>query len=67
MTEEFGCVEDFKLVDMRLTISTVAVVFAVVALAYDYLNPFPASKIVLGVCAVRYPCNINVNLVYSSV
>ena len=55
MKEEFGCVEDFKLVDVRLIISILAVAFAATALAYDYLIPFPASKIVLAVCAIRYP------------
>ena len=56
MTEEYGYVEDFKLVNLRLAISTIAVTFAATALIYDYLSPFPASKIVLATCAIRYPC-----------
>lgn len=59
MKEEFGYVEDFRLVDVRLFISTVGVAFALFALAYDYIFPFPASKLILAVCAIRYPQSLN--------
>ena len=58
LTEELGCVEDFGLIDKRLGICTVGVLFAATALLYDYFVPFPASKMVMAACAVRYPLYI---------
>ena len=55
MADEFRCVEDFGLVNWRLLLCTVACVFSVFALVYDYLNPFPQSRTVLAMCAIRYP------------
>jgi len=52
--QEFGCVEDFKLVDRRLAICTTACLFSLLALVYDYLYPFPASRYVLATCAISY-------------
>ena len=53
--KEFGCVEDFTIVDCRLFLCTLACSFSLIALAYDYLYPFPASCYVLATCAIRYP------------
>ena len=44
--------ENFKLIDTRLVISTSAVLFALLALAWDFFYPFPASRPVLLLCAV---------------
>jgi len=51
-------VEDFKLVDRRLAICTTACSFSLLALVYDYLYPFPASRYVLATCAIRYPASM---------
>lgn len=53
--EEFQFVENFSIMDQRLVICTVACSFSGFALAYDYLYPFPASRMVLAVCAISYP------------
>ena len=57
MKEGYGYVEDHKLVDTRLFICTLACSFSLFALGYDYVFPFPASRIVLASCAIRYPNN----------
>jgi signal peptidase complex subunit 2 len=44
--------EDHKLMDLRLLISTIAVIFSLTALVYDYLNPFPKSKMLMLFCVI---------------
>ncbi|XP_031558402.1 probable signal peptidase complex subunit 2 [Actinia tenebrosa] len=54
LTEGYGYQEDHSVTDTRLAICTVSVLFALGALAYDYLYPFPTSRPVLILCVVAY-------------
>ena len=55
MTDAFGYIEDHKVTDIRLAICTISCCFALAALIYDYLFPFPVSKPILTICVVLYP------------
>ncbi len=44
--------EDHTLMNTKLIISTLAVLFSGIALLYDWLHPFPKSKDVLLVCVI---------------
>ena len=62
MVESYNCEEDFSLIDQRLAISTVACLFSLFALIYDYIFPFPQSKSILLICSVRYPLLVHQGL-----
>lgn len=53
-TEDLKYSEKNIYVDIRLLLSTMGCGVSLYALLYDYLNPFPKSKIVLIVCVLSY-------------
>ena len=66
LLEKFGFKESHALMDGRLAICTIAVAFAMFALVWDYIRPFPESRPVLIACVLSYPLNKhNVNAVQS--
>ncbi|KAL3314065.1 Signal peptidase complex subunit 2 [Cichlidogyrus casuarinus] len=52
--DSFYLDEKFSLINCRLLIATISVLFAGFGCLWDYLHPFPNSKAVLIVCAVFY-------------
>ncbi|OAD60552.1 putative signal peptidase complex subunit 2 [Eufriesea mexicana] len=54
LTKQYNYIENFALFDGRLAICTVAVLVSFIALTFDYLFPFPASKHVIATCVSIY-------------
>lgn len=54
-TEKFGYKEKHALMNGRLILCTIAVGFALFAVLWDYLFPFPASRPILIACVLSYP------------
>jgi len=63
---DLGYEENHKLVDTRLIICTLAVLAAGLALVWDFLYPFPASKTVIITCVASYIALMGVLTIYTS-
>lgn len=57
-TEKLGYMEMHALMNGRLILCTLAVGFALFAVAWDYFFPFPASRPVLITCVLSYPFGV---------
>jgi len=66
LIKRLNYVENFKLVDGRLAICSIAVGIAMLALLWDYLYPFPASRPVLLLCVSAYFIMMGVLTVYTA-
>lgn len=55
LVDKMGFIESHHLMDGRLIICTIAVAFAMFALIWDYLKPFPLSRPILIICVLAYP------------
>jgi len=54
MIDTYGYAESHALMDGRLVICTVACLFALFAMVWDYFHPFPESRSVLIICVLAY-------------
>ena len=66
LIEQQNYQESHKLIDIRLFICFSAVSCALFALCYDYLYPFPNSKLVLIVCVLSYFALIGILTLYTT-
>ncbi|XP_059177432.1 signal peptidase complex subunit 2-like [Physella acuta] len=54
LVDKMGYTQCHMLMNGRLIICTIAIAFAMFALVWDYLYPFPLSRTVLLICVISY-------------
>jgi len=54
ISDKYGYTERTHYIDTRLFLATVAVGFALFALLWDWMNPFPKSRPILILCVLAY-------------
>ncbi|CAG0880693.1 unnamed protein product [Darwinula stevensoni] len=65
-TKKYGYKESHALMDGRLGLSGVAVCLALLALAWDYIYPFPQSRMMLIFCVVMYFFLMGIFTIYTN-
>ena len=66
MVAQNGFKEDHFLMNGRLIISTVGVLFSGYAIAYDWFHPFPESRSILIACVILYFITIGILTLWTS-
>ncbi|XP_037977270.2 signal peptidase complex subunit 2 [Plutella xylostella] len=66
LTGDLKCKESFALIDGRLFLCALAVGVALYALLWDYLYPFPQSRLVLVICVSSYFVLMGVLTLYTT-
>ncbi|CAF4787320.1 unnamed protein product [Pieris macdunnoughi] len=66
LTGDLKCNESFALIDGRLFLCALAVGVALYALLWDYLYPFPQSRLVLIVCVSSYFILMSILTLYTT-
>jgi signal peptidase complex subunit 2 len=66
LTSQSGFTEDHSLMDGRLLLSTLAVLFSAYALLDDWLHPYPQSRTTLIVCVIAYFVSVLILTLYTS-
>lgn len=61
---KYNHIENFSLIDCRCLMCTFAVIVAVFAIAWDFFNPFPKSRLVLTVCIALYFITMTAIILY---
>jgi signal peptidase complex subunit 2 len=66
ITSQKGFKEDHSLLNMRLLISTVAILISLYGIYDDWVHPFPASKQVLIICVIAYFATLTILTLYTA-